>query len=191
MIHKIEYFDKTGKDNTEATFQVAKDALATHVNIKKIVLASTTGEIAKKAREYFKDSNVSLIVIPHQFDFSSKTNRFDKAIEEELITAGHKIHYATMLFHTDKLFGTNVPTTVANFLRCFSEGYKVCYEIVLMATDAGYIDTGEQVIAIAGTGLGADTSLVMQAASTQNLKKLRINEILCKPLNLSVDTMSY
>ena len=110
-------------------------------------------------------------------------------MEEELKAAGHHVHYGTMLFHTDKLFESNVPTTVANFLRCFSEGYKVCYEIVLMATDAGLLQPGEQVIVIAGTALGADTSLIMQAASTQNLRKLRINEILCKPLYIIEDTI--
>jgi hypothetical protein len=72
---------------------------------------------------------------------------------------------------------------MANLLRCFSQGIKVCFEIVLMATDAGFLTKGEKVVAIAGTGRGSDTALVMQAASSRNLKKLRVNEILCKPLN--------
>ena len=38
-------------------------------------------------------------------------------------------------------------------------------------------------IAIAGTARGSDTALVMQAASSQHLKRLRVHEILCKPLN--------
>jgi hypothetical protein len=45
------------------------------------------------------------------------------------------------------------------------------------------VESGEKVIAIAGTGLKADTALVMQAASTQDFTRLRVNEILCKPLN--------
>ena len=47
----------------------------------------------------------------------------------------------------------------------------------------GHVKSGERIIAIAGTGRGSDTALVMQAASSQHLKKLRVNEILCKPLN--------
>lgn len=43
---------------------------------------------------------------------------------------------------------------------------KVCYEIVLMASDAGLLKASEKVIAIAGTGKGSDTALVMQAASS-------------------------
>ena len=72
---------------------------------------------------------------------------------------------------------------MADLLRCFCQGFKVCFEIVLMATDAGHVKSGEQVIAIAGTGRGSDTALVLQAASSQHLKKLRVNEILAKPLN--------
>jgi hypothetical protein len=72
---------------------------------------------------------------------------------------------------------------MANLLRCFSQGTKVCFEIVLMTTDAGLLAKGERVIAMAGTGRGSDTALVMQASSSRNLKKLRVNEIICKPIN--------
>jgi len=95
-----------------------------------------------------------------------------------------------MLFHTDDCYGSSNATTLANLLRCFCQGVKVCFEIVLMVTDAGLVTSGEKVIAIAGTGQGSDTALVMQAASTQHLKRLRVNEIICKPLNpLNIDEL--
>jgi hypothetical protein len=52
----------------------------------------------------------------------------------------------------------------------------------MMVTDAGLLKSQESVIAIAGTGRGSDTALVMQAASSQHFNKIRVNEILCKPL---------
>jgi hypothetical protein len=77
---------------------------------------------------------------------------------------------------------------MGNLLRCFSQGVKVCFEIVLMVTDAGHAASGEKLIAIAGTARGSDTALVMQAASSQHLKRLRVHEIICKPLNpLNID----
>lgn len=181
MKENITYFEEPGKQNTEQTFQIVKEVLKTKP-IKKIVLASTTGESAKLAMEYFKDTDVQIIAVAHQFDFSSKTNRFSKELVSEMRAKGHEVHFGTMLFHTNKLYGSNIPTIIADFLRCFSEGYKVCYEIVLMATDAGLCSSGEEIIAIAGTGLGSDTALIMQAASTQNLKNLLVHKILCKPL---------
>ena len=59
-----------------------------------------------------------------------------------------------------------------------------------MVTDAGLLATSEKVIAIAGTAWGSDTAMVMQAASTQHLRRLRVNEIICKPLNpLNIDEL--
>ena len=52
-----------------------------------------------------------------------------------------------------------------------------------MAADSGLIKQGEALIAIAGTGANSDTALLMQAATTRNFNKLRVNEIICKPYN--------
>lgn len=180
MERKINYFEEVKADHTEEAFGLVAERLKSS-GIKKLVIASTTGATAVKAMEFFKDMGVQLIVVPHQFDFARKENPFPKELVQTLRSSGHEVHFGTMLFHTDKIFGSNIPTVIANFLRIFSQGVKVCVEIVLMATDAGYLNRGEQVIAIAGTGLKADTALVMQAASTQHYQRLRVNEILCKP----------
>ncbi len=187
MESKIVYFEDLKTDNTEITFRLVEERLHATA-IKKIVLASTTGTTAMKAMEYFRDLDVQLIVVPHQFDFKRKQNPFPPELVKTLRDAGHKVHFGTMLFHTGDLYGSTVPTVMATLLRCFSQGVKVCFEIVLMATDAGLINSGEQVIAIAGTGRGSDTALIMQAASSQHLNKLRVNEIICKPHNkLNID----
>ncbi|MEI6841957.1 MAG: hypothetical protein WCK53_11865 [Methanomicrobiales archaeon] len=41
---------------------------------------------------------------------------------------------------------------MAKLLRCFCQGFKVCFEIVPMATDADHVKCGDTIIAIAGTG---------------------------------------
>ena len=148
-----------------------------------MVIASTMGTTARKAMDFFQESGVKLVVVPHQFDFIREVNPFPQELVKTLRESGHEVHFGTMLFHTENLYESNAPILMANFLRCFSQGTKVCFEMVMMATDAGLLTKGEKVIAIAGTGRGSDTALVMQASSSRNLKKLRINEILCKPLN--------
>jgi hypothetical protein len=182
MESKVVYFEETGPENTEETFQLVKERLIA-LNIKKIVLASTRGDTAIRAVEFFKELGVKIIVVPHQWDFVRETNPFPQELVKSLREAGHEVHFGTMLFHTDKFYGTSIPTLMANLLRCFSQGVKVCFEIVLGATDAGYLAKGEKVIAVAGTGRGADTALVMGASSTQNLKNLKVYEMLCKPLS--------
>ncbi len=181
MEGKIIYLEEIGPQNTEITFRAVKERLKGS-GIKKIVIASTTGSTARMAGDYFKDTGIRLVVIPHQYDFRRDVNPFPQELVTELREAGHDVHFGTMLFHTNQLYDSNIPTLMANILRCFCQGVKVCFEIVMMATDAGLLSRGEEVIAIAGTGRGSDTALVMQASSSWNMKKLRVNEIICKPL---------
>jgi len=186
MESKIVYFEDTKAEDTETTFQLVRERM-NRLGIKKLVLASTTGATATNAMNFFKRDGVRLIVVPHQFGFREK-RAFSDELVKTLREAGHEVYFGTMLFHTDNLYGSQTPIVMANLLRCFSQGVKVCFEIVLMATDAGLLTIGEKVIAIAGTRRGSDTALVMQAASSRNMKKLRVNEILCKPLNpLNID----
>lgn len=182
MESKTVYFENIKEDHTGTTFELALERLK-ESGITKIVLASTTGATAQRALEFFKDKGVQLVVVPHQFGFIRKENPFPRTLVQTLRDAGHEVHFGTMLFHTDGFYGTTAPTVMANLLRCFCQGVKVCFEIVLMSADAGLVANGEKVIAIAGTGRWADTALVMQAATTQQFKKLRVNEIICKPLN--------
>ncbi len=182
MESKVVYFEDMGPENTEATFRLVQERLK-NLGIKKLVLASTTGATARKAMEFFKNSGVKLIVVPHQHDFHREKNAFPEEMVKTLRESGHEVHFGTMLFHTDRLYKSNTPTLMADLLRCFCQGVKVCFEIILMVTDAGLVSSGERVIAIAGTGRGSDTALVMQAASSQHLRRLKVNEIICKPLS--------
>jgi hypothetical protein len=181
MERTIVYFEDVRGENTETTFRLVEER-ARSLGIKKVVLASTTGATAMEAVDFFKEKGVKLIVVPHQFGFR-ETHAFRQELVQPIKDAGHEVHVGTMLFHTENLYESNVPTLMANLLRCFCQGIKVCFEIVLMTTDAGLVTIGEKVIAVAGTGRGSDTALVMQASSSRNIKKLRVNEILCKPLN--------
>ncbi len=187
MESKIVYFEERRPENTDLTFRLVQEKLKTTA-IRKLVIASTTGATARKAMDFFKDSGAKLIVVPHQFDFRRKVNPFPQELVRSLRDSGHEVHFGTMLFHTNALYESNVPIVMANLLRCFSQGVKVCFEIVLMVTDAGHAVSGEKLIAMAGTARGSDTALVMQAASSQHAKRLRVHEIICKPLNpLNID----
>ena len=70
---------------------------------------------------------------------------------------------------------------IAYTLRIFGEGMKVVVEIALMAADAGLVRTDEPCIAIAGTGRGADTAVVLKPANAQAFFDLKVLEVLCKP----------
>jgi len=71
---------------------------------------------------------------------------------------------------------------IAQTLRLFGQGTKVCAEITLMATDAGLISMND-VIAIGGTNVGADTACFISPAHTYTFFDLKMKELLCKPIN--------
>ena len=55
-----------------------------------------------------------------------------------------------------------------------------------MACDAGFVESGEDVIAVAGSGTGLDSAIVIKAAHSDEMfdeeKGFRIKEIICKPI---------
>ena len=70
---------------------------------------------------------------------------------------------------------------IANTLRLLGEGVKVCVEIALMAADAGLVAADRDLVAVAGTGKGADTALRIRPANTQTFFDLKIKEVIAKP----------
>jgi hypothetical protein len=60
------------------------------------------------------------------------------------------------------------------------QGIKVCVEIAAMACDAGLAPPGD-VIAVAGTGQGADTACLIKGDSSNRFFQIKVREILAKP----------
>lgn len=180
MEEKIVYFEKPGKENTQDVMRLVLDRAASR-NIKRIVVASTRGNTARAFSQTLEE-DVRLVVVPWQFGFKETGNPFPQDLANELREKGHQVYFGTMLFHTMDLYGTNIPKVMANLLRTFGQGTKVCMEIMMMACDGGCIGEGEKVIAVAGTGSGADTAVLASAAPSNRLTSLHIHEIICKPI---------
>jgi hypothetical protein len=178
---KIVYFEQPGLQNTEETLCLAVSRAEAR-RIDKIVLASTRGDTARIAARLFAGTSIKMVVVPHQYGFMREGQRFPQELISELESQGHRVHFGTMLFHTDDLYGTRVPSALAMLLRTLCQGLKVAVEIILMATDGGCVPAGETVIVVTGTGRGADTAVVAIAAPSTRLYDLHLTEIICKPL---------
>jgi hypothetical protein len=178
---KISYFEHPGASNTELTLKLAVERAQLR-GIKKIVLASTSGETVRLAAREWAGNGIKIIAVPHQFGFMSPQQRFPGDLVSDLKKQGHDVHFGTMLFHTESLYGTETPKTMAELLRTICQGMKVCVEIIMMAADGGKVAVGEEIVAIAGTRRGADTAVVAVAATSTKLTDLHITEIICKPL---------
>ncbi len=180
MEETITYFETAGLDNTEETLRLATERAEAR-GINKIVLASTRGDTARRYAEILAGTGIEMVVVPHQYGFG-EGQRFPQELVSELEKKGHRVHFGTMLFHTDSFYGERAPSVMATVLRTFCQGMKVCVEIILMAVDGGRVASGERVIAVTGTGRGADTAVVATAAPSSRFHELHITEIICKPL---------
>lgn len=180
MEERIVYFETPGKGNTPEVLSLVKERAQARA-IRKVVLASTRGDTARTFSAAFEGPGVKLMVIPWQYGFKGK-QPFPRELVTELEGKGHRVHFGTMLFHTEELYGVKTPSVMANLLRIFGQGTKVCVEILMMACDGGCVEPGETVIAVAGSGAGADTAVVATAAPSTECSRLRIHEIICKPL---------
>ncbi|MGQ9506492.1 MAG: pyruvate kinase alpha/beta domain-containing protein [Candidatus Bathycorpusculaceae bacterium] len=182
---KTLYFKVPGAQNTDKLLEFVKD-YAEKEGIKDIVVASTTGETGAKASKIFKGCNV--VVVTHCVGFKEpgKTELQEEYRKEilknraKIFTGTHALSSAERAIRKD--FGTIQPLElIANVLRLMGEGTKVCVEITLMAADTGLIPVDKDIIAIAGTGSGADTALRIKPANAVRFFDLKIKEVIAKP----------
>jgi hypothetical protein len=184
----VLYFNVPGDVNSAETLKAAKER-ADELNIRDIVVASTRGTTGLMAVDMFKGYNV--VVVSHVTGMKEpNTNELDDLFAEKIKAQGGRIVTAAHTFSgvnraIQVKFNTMYPAgIVAQILRLFGQGMKVVVEITTMAADAGAIPTGKDVIAIAGSGKGADTAVVIKSASSHNLFDIVVKEIIAKPSSI-------
>lgn len=172
-----------GRENTEF---VTKEAIRTakERGIKYIVVASNKGETA----DCFKNSGLSIIIVTHVSGFSEKgKNEMPEEKRREFEGFGMKVITGTHILSgiersMSKKFGGIYPAEIMAFtLRMLGQGIKVGVEISTMALDAGVIPYGEEVIAVGGTGRGADSAIIIKPEHASDMLDTKICEIICKP----------
>lgn len=180
-------FEKAGKTNTKEVLAVLKEGITRH-GVNQVVVASTYGDTGRAAAELLRDSGVRLVVVTHNVGFKEPgviemTDETRKAIE----VCGAMVYTGTMPFRSicsairEKQCGSQ-QDIVANTLRLFGQGMKVCVEIVMMAADAGLVGPSD-VIAVAGTARGADTVALIAPQSSNRLFDLKVRQVLAKPVD--------
>ena len=187
MERNVIYFERPGRENTEACLEKVKEVLE-EGGPKHLVVASTYGDTALLFARELKDRDINLVVVTHSYGFKEpNTIEMSEEVRRQLEDLGARLYTGTMITHSletalAKKFSGLYPTLlVAQTLRRFGEGVKVCCEIVMMAADAGLVPEGEEVIAVAGTARGADTVCIIRAAASKRFLDLRVLEILAKP----------
>lgn len=177
------YWKSSGEAHTEKTVELAV-ARAKELGIHSIVVASCSGKTA----ELLSGKVDNVVCVTHVNGFeqpgqNEMTPQMRNKLAEQkikLLTTTHVLSGAER--GISRKFGGVYPVEIiAHTLRMFGQGVKVCVEIAVMALDAGLIPYGEDIIAIGGTGQGADTAIVIRPAHAANIFDTNILEIICKP----------
>ena len=170
----ILYLAKAGTANTDALLRAARsrgDALG----VRQIVVASTHGFTAHRAQAAFAGTGVEVIAVTIAASYAAEGWTMTDAERARLRRAGVTVLTGTHALSgglADGLDAPGVQGTASKVLYRFCQGMKVAVEVVLMAADAGLLDMRREIIAVGGTGEGADTAIVVKPAYTRTFQKL-------------------
>jgi hypothetical protein len=179
------YFDRPGPGNTEATL-AASAKRAAELGIRQMVVATSTGKTALLAAEASKDSKI--IAVTLQRGLWEKYVGPDPQIVAEaeskgvaFLTCPHTLMGAVDSAIQEKFGGLPAQHLISHVYYTWSQGTKVAVECALMAADAGLLEMSQELVSVAGTDHGADTSLVLKPAFSHAFFSLRIRELVAKP----------
>lgn len=176
-------YPQSGPLHTAQTIQLAQEAAASR-GIGHIVVASSSGKTA----QLLLDCPQSVICVTHAYGFAQPgRNEMPDSIRASLESAGMRILSTTHVLSgvergiSRTAQGMYPAEIMANTLRMLGQGTKVCVEIAIMALDSGLLPYGEPVIAIGGSGNGADTAWILTPAHASHALETKLHELLCKP----------
>jgi hypothetical protein len=189
------YFLQEGKKNLHECLRLSFEAAIQH-EVEKIVIFTGAGEGLRLAEEQFRAeerySGIRLVGVtfPQGKKFTSEQYAHEISSEDAKWFESRNIP----IVRTHLPFDPIKPTypgqgvlgqdsiLIGNALGVFGGGMSLCIQAALMACDAGQVEVGEHVIALA-----ADTSILVRCAPTSRLlTDLIVREIICKPALLTI-----
>jgi hypothetical protein len=184
---RVFYFSKKGAVNTDRTLDMAI-ARSRGLKSGRMVVASATGRTALRCREKAGTSpQIIAVTYGAGSRYREEVEVFEKnraVLEKKGILTVRGIHALSGVERTfeNRYKSGFIPLNiVSDTLRMFSQGMKVCVEVAVMAAEAGLVTPDEAVVAVGGTGTGADTAVVLKPGYAASLFDTRILEILCMP----------
>jgi uncharacterized protein len=187
MIRQVEYFEKPGKGNTARCIDIVAGLAGegyTHV-----VVATTGGETALAVARKLEGKGAAVVAVTHNVGYSGPNeDECPGNARQELASLGVRVFTGTILTRgieaalMKKHQGIYPGYIVAQSLRMLCQGVKVAVEIVAEASDAGMLPEGVDVVAVAGTGKGADTVCIIEAHPSDRFFDIRVKQVVAKPL---------
>jgi len=186
---KIIYFGKGGSDCTDATLAASVER-AKALGITHIVVATSSGATALSLLDEVERQGTGAKVVAVTYHAGYKhpdSLTISEDVMSQLTSRGAKIVATTHALSgisrsfSNKFGGTSVPEVLAEAYRRISQGFKVAVECSIMAADGGAVSTQDDIVAIGGSGTGADTAIVLKASNMNSFFDLKVREIIAMP----------
>ncbi|KLU60489.1 pyruvate kinase, alpha/beta domain [Peptococcaceae bacterium CEB3] len=179
----MQIFERPGRENTETAISLAVQR-AKELGISTLVVATNTGETGERCL----GRGLEVVCVTHHVGFAGPgVDEMEPDKRAWLIEKGAKLLTTTHLFAgIDRALriqagGLYPGEIVGHTLRMFGQGVKVGIECSVMALDAGLIKHGQRVVALGGTGRGADSAIIVTPEHSNQFFGTKIHEIICKP----------
>jgi uncharacterized protein len=179
------YFEKPGAGNTNAVLEMVS-LRAEQLGISKIIIPSYSGKSALRAAGMVDPAKIIVVSTAYGLE-KPNAQAMKETMRNKLLAMGMQVVTGTHAFGgvgrsvRKKLGAYQVDEIIAYTLRIFGQGTKVAIEAALMAADAGWVRTDEDIISTGGSSSGLDTAFVLQPANASSFLDIKIREVICKP----------
>jgi hypothetical protein len=192
----VVYFDTPGFANTATVIETVIERVKTR-DIETVVVPATTGKTADLfVRQLNGKVKVAAVSENEALSACKRIANQDQGLLGKLIRKrlNAAIEEADRKLRRDALDMTFLPfcgetyVAVSETLYAFGQGMKVALEVSVAAVEVGKVEPYSRIIAVGGTGEGADTAIVVRTspqseAFGQDIKKrLAVCEILAMPI---------
>jgi len=196
-VHKrnVAYFDTPGFANTNSVIEGVRERLKVG-DIEAVVVPATTGKTAELFARDLKDTGNVVTISENEAISACKRIAYQdkgllgRLIQKRMESAAEDVQRKLRREALDMTFLPfcgETYTAVSEILYAFGQGMKVAVEVSVAAVEVGKVRPYSKIIAVGGTGEGADTAIVARA-SPQNQafgkdprKRLSIQEIIAMP----------
>jgi uncharacterized protein len=182
----VEYFSNPGPENTGRCIELVQGLV--DEGLSHVVVATTEGDTGLALAKALQGKKATLVAVTHNVGFDRPNeNSCSDAVRRQIESLGAKVFTGTILTRNietalmRKHQGVYPTYIVAETLRLFGQGTKVGVEITMAACDAGLLPESRDVVAVAGTGRGADTVLIIEAHSSNRFLDLKVKQVVAKP----------
>ena len=194
----VIYFDTPGFVNTSSVVDAIRERISLG-DVERVVVPVTTGRTAETFNREL-GNKINIVTISEEeviLAFKNLTIPTLSSAEESELTRKHLEDLPEEIpewLRRDTIdmsllpFSGKTYDAVREILYAFGQGMKVAVEVALAAVELGKVKPQVKIIAVGGTGEGADTAIVVRTAvrneafGRDHEKRLFIQEILAMPI---------